>query len=346
MNDAFDAVRLRAVYRGMSFLERVAASPRHLNRFGSGLLYCCSFMAATAADPGLRARARRLALRGFRAWRAGNPLPASGFDSSSLIHFIQAYDAASRLGYRFPRVTAVLRQAARGFSPEDLLWFDPRREAPPRDIPEACACGTLNPRRARTCAVCGQRLTNMSAMRAWYLCFTSAYCASKLDIALGVHYTDAIAWLPAMRRYRSPRHGIAAFYDSVYAITHVVYTLNDYGRFLLSPYWLPAEYNFLATHLNDAVALNDPDMVGEFLDTLRAFGLPASEPGLRHATQYLLDSQNPDGSWGAREGAIDYRRFHATWAAIDGLRDFRWKHEGLAFPQLRTTLTAWAALTS
>jgi hypothetical protein len=183
----------------------------------------------------------------------------------------------------------------------------------------------------------------MSAMRAWFLCFTSAYCAARLGVPLGPHYTDEIALIPTMRRYRSPRSGSTAFYDSVYGITHIVYTLNDYGRFLLSPHWLPVEYNFLAEHINDAVSLGDPDMVGEFLDTLRAFGLPASEPGLRYATDFLLDSQNPDGSWGAREGNIDYRRFHATWAAIDGLRDFRWKREGLAFPQLQKKLVSWAA---
>lgn len=326
----------------MRFLERVSEPSRLRERFGSGLLYCCSFMAVTAADARLRARARRLALLGFRSWRGSNPLEGPEIDAHLVTGFIQAYDAASRLGLRYPRALAILRQAARAHAPEDLLWFDPRREAPPSNIPECCECGMLNARGARKCAACSARLSMMTPMRAWYLCFTSAYCAGRLGVPLGPRYADAMAWLPYMRRYRSPRSGVTAFYDSVYAITHVVYTLNDYGKFLLKPEWLPWEYDFLARHLNDAVSLNDPDMVGEFLDTLRAFGLPAGEPGLRYATEYLLHAQNPDGSWGAREGTIDYRRFHATWAAIDGLRDFRWKTAGLSFPAILPDLRRWA----
>jgi hypothetical protein len=344
MDRGLKQARSRAVGRGMGFLERVSQSPRLRDRFGSGLLYCCSFMAVTAAEAGLRARARRLALTGFDSWRRANPLNETGIDSSLVVHFIQAYDAASRLGLRFPRAVSILRRAARAHSPEELLWFDPRREAPPADIPESCDCGALNPRGARRCGSCAARLSRMTAMRAWYLCFTSAYCAGKLGVPLGPRYADAMAWLPYMRRYRSPRQSVPAFYDSVYAITHVVYTLNDYGRFLLEPEWLPWEYDFLARHLNDAVALDDPDMVGEFLDTLRAFGLPAGEPGLRHATEYLIDSQNPDGSWGAREGTIDYRRFHATWAAIDGLREFRWTRAGVSFPSILPRLKIWACV--
>jgi hypothetical protein len=41
--------------------------------------------------------------------------------------------------------------------------------------------------------------------------------------------------------------------------------------------------------------------------------------------EYLLATQNADGSWGDAEAKDIYRRYHPTWTAIDGLRDYKWK---------------------
>ena len=102
-----------------------------------------------------------------------------------------------------------------------------------------------------------------------------------------------------MRPYTvSRRAGPEAFYDVAYSITHVVYTLNDYGQFLLDPSWLPEEYEFLRARLADAVAIADPDLTGEFLDALRAFGVPSDDPVVEAGFDYLLATQNADGSWG------------------------------------------------
>lgn len=337
----FERARTRAIDRGMHFLERRAAVDGSSDRLGSGLLYCTSFMAATAADAALRQRARRLAVAAFRSWQKANgaqPLD----DASTLAAHIQSYDAASRVGLRFADMRVHLRRRAREHAPEDFLWFDPAVEPPPNDVPELCSCHAQNLRAVRRCFICGKKLERMSAARVWYLCFTLAYCGDRLGVTLGRRYVDAMQWLPQMRRYRGPSRDVTAFYDSVYAATHVVYTLNDYGRYLLDPAWLPHEYYFLASHLEHALATNDPDVVGEFLDSLRAFGHTAEDQAIRYAMNYLIETQNRDGSWGAREGTITYRRFHATWAAIDGLRDFRWKRRGLSFPQLLPDLRRWA----
>src|SRR5207248_7122609 len=88
------------------------------------------------------------------------------------------------------------------------------------------------------------------------------------------------------------------FYDTVYSITHVVYTLNDYGRYRLPPRLLPEEFEFLKSNLREAVAQEDADMLGEFMDSLRAFGLSDADAEIRAGTEYLLAHQNADGSWG------------------------------------------------
>jgi squalene cyclase len=65
--------------------------------------------------------------------------------------------------------------------------------------------------------------------------------------------------------------------------------------------------------------------MGEFLDSLRAFGLDFSDRLIRTGIEYLLASQNRDGSWGEQAGVSTYARYHPTWTAIDGLRDYRWE---------------------
>ena len=38
----------------------------------------------------------------------------------------------------------------------------------------------------------------------------------------------------------------------------------------LSPRWLPQEFEFLKANLKDAIAQRDSDMLGEFMDSLKA----------------------------------------------------------------------------
>jgi hypothetical protein len=236
-----------------------------------------------------------------------------------------------------------LRAAAARFSAEDFFWFDPGAEPPPGDVPEVCGCGFANERGVRRCAACRANLAPMSPLRIWCMCFTGAYCGDRLGVPLGARYMEAIQWLPAMRVYLRPHTSTTEeFYHAAYAVTHVVYTLNDYGRFRLDAHWLPHEFDFLARHLADALALVDPDMVGEFLDTLRAFGVPDDDPCIRAAMEFIVESQNADGSWGVRDDSSEYLRFHATWAALDGLREFAWRETRLSFPQLLPALRRWA----
>ena len=126
-----------------------------------------------------------------------------------------------------------------------------------------------------------------------------------------------------MRPYR-PRAGNPEFIQTVYAVTHIVYTLNDYSKYQLSPRCLPDEFNFLKATLTEAVALQDSETMGEFLDSLRAFGLTESDPLIRTGMDYLLRTQNPDGSWGEVDTS-DLYGYHPTWTAVDGLREYRWK---------------------
>jgi hypothetical protein len=112
--------------------------------------------------------------------------------------------------------------------------------------------------------------------------------------------------------------------DVVYAVTHLIYTLNDYSRFRLLPAWLPQEFDYLRAHLQRPIDADDPELLGEFMDCLRAFGLTDSDPGIAAGVEYLLTHQNVDGSWGDIQGTDVHKRYHTTWTAIDALREYQW----------------------
>jgi squalene cyclase len=65
--------------------------------------------------------------------------------------------------------------------------------------------------------------------------------------------------------------------------------------------------------------------MGELMDCLKSFGLQDDDTLIRTGTEFLLSSQNPDGSWGDMKTTDMYLRYHPTWTAVDGLRDYKWK---------------------
>jgi len=64
--------------------------------------------------------------------------------------------------------------------------------------------------------------------------------------------------------------------------------------------------------------------LGEYVDSLRAFGVTYSDPELRRATEYLLSSQNSDGSWGDPKDSDFYSRYHTTWTGQGAIQEFLW----------------------
>jgi hypothetical protein len=106
----------------------------------------------------------------------------------------------------------------------------------------------------------------------------------------------------------------------------------------LAPRWLSVEYSFLKRNLARALDMDDPEMVGEYLDSLKSFGMSNDHRLILRGVRYLLARQNADGSWGEIDAKDIYNRYHPTWTAIDGLRDYAWRGKRLSFPKLAGTL--------
>jgi hypothetical protein len=327
-----------AIQRGLAYIYRVSSDPKNFTEYGHDLLWCFYTISATAKDPELRKRAREMGHERAVEWRHIHPGVPPGSAADDVSELVFGSNAADRLGVADLAMKGQLRQTAATYSAMDFLGFDPTREPPPSDLPKQCGkCGRRNVRGATVCAKCGGALNVRNRYDVWSDALIDTYTGDIYGVELGAHYPDVLRWISVMRPYPArDTLTLSAFYDVAYAITHVIYTLNNYGMYRLSPAWLPQEYRYLKENLREAVKEEDPETLGEFLDTLRAFGLTDSDPLIRTGVAYALSKQNGDGSWGDPADTDVYNRYHSTWTAIDGLRQYAWRGRRLSFPAART----------
>lgn len=314
-----------AVERGLRFISQLAENPECLLDLGPDLLWCFYTISDTSKNQRIKKMALRIGREIAHQWKRQNfEAPP---DPDGLITLIFGVDAAERLlGESDQALKNRLRTIVYSFSATDFLAFDPRREPPPKDIPELCSnCERSNSRSADICLECSAPLTFCSPYSVWREALVVTYTGEIYGVPLGAPYRDVIRWISCMRPYpaqRSSSLGAGDVDNAFYAITHVVYTLNDYGRFRLTPGLFTQELAYLKACLVSARKLHDVEMLGESMDTLYSLGKDQSDPNIRAGITFLLSCQNHDGSWGNIEDEDTYNRFHSTWTAVDGLREY------------------------
>src|SRR2546423_1177954 len=319
--------RARSVRRGLEFIYRTALDKNNFETYGSDSLWCFYTVGASVSDASVRRLAHQMGVERARRWRQTHRALPDDADSNTVIDFAFGGDAADSLGLRDDELKRQIRRAASRFSARDFLLFDPTSEPPPADVPEECEFDhASNPRGAKFCRLCQRSLKMRTPQDVWYDALITTYTGDRYGVRLGADYGDVLKWLPTLRPYHAK--GVVAdagFYDNVYAVTHVVYTLNDYGLYQIPPALLPQEFEFLKSNLREAIKENDPDMLGEFMDSLRAFGMTDREEEIRAGIAYLLAHQNADGSWGDMKEKDIYKRYHPTWNAVAALSNYAWR---------------------
>lgn len=336
--------RQRALHRGLRFIYSTALNPRNFAAYGSDYLWCFYTLSTVVRDEKFKQTARQMGVERARYWRRTHRSLPRHADALTVADFVFGSDSADGLGVRDERLKEQLRVAAARYSARDYLLFDPLVEPPPADVPGECEYDQIvNSRGSKTCRHCRRPLKMRTRYDVWYDALITAYSGDHYGVKLGARYADVLKWLPSLRPLRGHENGANAdFYDTVYAVTHVVYTLNNYSQYRLSPNWLPQEYRFLKDNLREAIAFDDADMLGEFMDSLRAFGLTSADPLIRSGMEYYLSHQNADGSWGDVRAEDIYDRYHPTWNAIAGLSEYSWRAgEGLSFPEIMPLLQQW-----
>ncbi|MDQ2977036.1 MAG: hypothetical protein M3R69_16690 [Acidobacteriota bacterium] len=328
-----------SIKRGLDFIYRTANKREGFDNYGSLLICCFALMGATSRDANLRQLARSRAQKLAQRWSRLHPVVPSDATADLVLDFVLVRYALSRLGVRDAALNAQIRAAAKQFSVQDLLGFDPVSEPPANDLPYPCDCGLKNQRGRTFCRQCRRRLEIQSRYRVWMRALASTYLSGRCRILFGVRYLDVLKWLPTMRPYPvGADENVEFLRDAIYAATHIVYTLNDYGTYRLRPRWLPQEFAFLQANVAAACERKDPEVLGELLDSLKAFGLRASHPLIMRGTKYLLAVQNEDGSWGDPDEENIRTRCHTTWTAIDGLRAYSWRGQRSSRPEVQSIL--------
>lgn len=323
-----------AIERGLDFIYRFADKKRCFTNYGSFLICCFALVAATTRNPKLRSLGRDRAKQLLQRWSSMHPSVPNDASSDLLLDFVLVHYAQRRLGLRDSAGAKAIRLAARNFSASDLLGFEPDKEPPPDDLPYPCECGFQNPRGRKACKQCRRRLRIRSRYKVWMEALANTYVAERSGVRFGGSYADVLKWIPVMRPYPTDQDDEEILRDAIYAVTHIVYTLNDYSTYRLSRRLLPREFAFLKANVASACTRKDPEVLGELLDSLKAFGLRVSHPLIQRGTKYLLAEQNKDGSWGDTGEKNIRTRCHTTWTAIDGLRAYAWRGERKNFPPL------------
>jgi len=299
--NARQSAQRQACLRGLRFIHRHSQEGENFEDWDGDYLWCFHCVSSTSADPELRDLARELGTQCARRWMASQqelPLLA---DAGEVAYYVSLLHEASLFGVGNPPLNRHVQQAIPRFTAREYLGFDPLVEAPPA-------------------------LPGRSRYDVWLDALVLTYTGEGFGTPLGAPYADVLRWLPEMRPYRGAEGGSnPEFRDIVLAITHLVYTLNDYGRYRLSPEWLPEEFEFLQSNLNQPLVAGDAELLGEFVDSLRCFGLAESDAVLAGGVEYLLSSQHEDGSWGDVNHPDPHTRYHTVWTAVDALREYTWR---------------------
>src|SRR5258705_3264374 len=331
------------IKRGPDVIYGVANTPGGFDSYGCLLICCFALVGATSRDARLRQLARSRAQKLAQRWGRAHPLVPPDASPDLLLDFVLVRYALNRIGLRDVALNVQIRTAAKRFSAQDLLGFNPVSEPPANDLPYPCDCGLKNQRRRKLCKQCRRRLEIQSRYRVWIGALASTYVSGRCGLLFGARYLDVLKWLPTMRPYPvGADEKVELMRDAIYAVTHIVYTLNDYGTYRLRPSWLPQEFAFLRANVPSTCERKDPEVLGELLDSLKAFGLTASHPLIIRGTKYLLEEQNEDGSWGDAHEENIRTRCHTTWTAIDGLRTYAWRGERSSEPEVKSMLKRWA----
>ena len=309
-----------AARRGLQLLQRLARRESTFAKYSGHLLPAFYFIATTSRDAALRRHALSAGRERARHWKRQWHLKRRRLDAGRLLDEICAGYAAQQLGISHRRIRRDLEAEIARYPARDLLGFDPVSETIPRNLPEECECGGVNERGLRRCRKCRRRLAARSQYDVWYRALISVYFCERYGVRLPVSYADIMKLLPTLRPYPSRRS--RCYRDAIYAVTHIVYTLNDYNRSRLPARRLRRERAFLEKSLPWAIRQGEADTVGEILDSLAGCGLADTHPLMIRGRAFLLEQQRDDGGWG--DEGDDYGRFHSVWTCIDGLRDYRW----------------------
>lgn len=328
---------MHAIRRGLATIYRLSRVPRNFSEHGADLLWCFYSLGSTAKDPWLKDNALKMGRERAAVWRRQNPTVRPNADADDIADLVFGCQAADALGFINANMRSLLQAAAAKFGPVDFLQFDPAAGRIPANVP--AECGTCTPRERNSgfaCTPCTTPPTMTSPYELLLDALITTWSGEHYGVKLGADFADVAALIPTLRPYRGADRGKNdEFFDIAYAVTHIVYVFNNYGTYRLRPEWLPQEYAYLRDNFEYLIAIDDAETMGEFIDTLKSFGMTEKDPLIRRGMDFIVSRQHADGSWGDIDPADrdTYTLYHSTWTAINGLMDYAVGEERVSFPE-------------
>ena len=288
-------------------------------------MFCLASVATTARPKAIRDSARQLGVPVAHRWIELHRNTTMDGDAEHILGCMHGCYSCALLGVRDRSLELRLRRAGRRLSKRQMFGFDPRSEAPPANIPEPCSQGHENRRGKNVCARCSERLSHSSKYWIWHAALVSSHVCECFGLKTGGRYHDLLSWIHKMRPY-PPTHQYETdeHFESLYAVTHMVYTLSNYGTRRVSPRLLKPEVRHLHASLDSAIELGHCDAVGEIVAALMALGFDGRTRLIRRGWEFLVEAQRENGSWSDPQ-TDDCTGWHPTWAAIDALRGYTWR---------------------
>lgn len=134
---------------------------------------------------------------------------------------------------------------------------------------------------------------------------------------------DLLQLLRQVRPYKDIETlGKESYVQQAYMVTHLLFSLSGWGAAALSqPALFVEEFVFLAAGMQTAVSLDDPELVGEFCQSLRILGTGDGHPAVVRGVRFLLNKERgKNGNFVSDDDSL-FKRYHAAYCGAIGLLD-------------------------
>ena len=347
-----------AIIRGLDYLQRsgeaMFRNDNLASRHGADLMLPFYVPRPSSAGSPEERHAWRVATRLASEWRSRTVKRASYLPPrvppAELLDLMQGLYSLECLGMAEPTVHAAVLERSAAWGAIDYFKYDPAAGEPHDQLRELCMCGARPPAAASECPHCRRPAIPMSKFDVWLEALVWSFHGCRMRIGLGACFFDVLRQVCAAFGHLFPRRATLQQKDRhylTYALTHVIYALNNFDERSLDPALFPPSVpTFMKEQLRAAIDADDPDLAGELLDCLKCLG-EGGTPESVAAERFLLSAQSSaDGGWVCKGEADLYSRYHASLVAVAALMDHTYAAHGPVFPRAADVLPAWFGGTS
>ena len=227
-----------------------------------------------------------------------------------------------------------------------LIGWDPHTETPPEQHSELCLdCGQRSARDRKMCQYCGKQLNIVSKYRIYSNSLINTFYADNTLMPFGGHdYCSILKHLPTLRPYQmygATNISWDHFWQECYMVTHLIFTLSNWGELSLDKKLFIHEYEFIHHCAPIHLENNDVHLVSECLECLKILGDTDNDTHVQKYMQWLLSVQDVnDGSWDPPDESA-YNKFHATMCACQTLMVHKRRAHGPGIVNCLDLLYEW-----